>query len=141
MHPETWSIDLPRDREKLALALHHGLVLAVDIDPRVPVVVFAARQPGLGDAMVGQHVIYRQWLGASGTEPITADELDAVLSAAHRWLDTPQAAVHLHTIAAGYRCERLWSGDELADWTEDARQAAQIVIRNIIAAMEDDSAP
>ena len=134
-----WTVETPEDRTKLAALLNDGHLLALDIDPRGPVVVFAPRQPGLGSALVGQRVIFRQWLGTAEEVPLSPEELDGVLREAVGWLDGPEAAAWLNTISSGYRCERLWSGDELGDWSFDAWQAARHIVNGIVHAME--SAP
>lgn len=132
----TWSAGLPSDSVALSAALAEGRVLALDIDPRAPEVLLQARRPGLGSAMVGQRVIFRQWLGTDDPEPVPAPELSALVGAVRAWLDTPEAARLLRTITRGYRCDRLWSADELGTWSPEAWQAAQDVVRGVVAAME-----
>ena len=131
-----WTIDLPTNSDQVACALEQGLVLALEIDPRAPLIRLDVRQPGLGSALVGQRVLFRQWLGASGEDPVPAEEIEQVLHAAHQWLDSPAAAGSLATISGGYRCTRLWSGDELGDWSRAAWTAAQAIAAGVIAAME-----
>ena len=131
-----WSVDLPASPAAVARLLAEGWVLALDIDPRTPAVVLTPRQPGLGDAMVGQRVVYRQWLGAGGDEAVGDDELEAVFGAVRQGLDTVEAGTLLDTVSAGYRVSRLWSGDELGDWTPEAWSAARAVVACVVAAME-----
>jgi hypothetical protein len=131
-----WTIDFPSDHARVAQSLERGLVLALEIDPRAPLVCLDVRQPGLGSALVGQRVVFRQWLGASGEEPVSVEELEQVLGAATQWLHGPAAARCLDTISSGYRCTRLWSGDELGDWSRPAWSAAQAIAAGVIAAME-----
>ncbi|HCH61500.1 MAG TPA: hypothetical protein DFR83_01765 [Deltaproteobacteria bacterium] len=135
-----WTVETPEDRTALANLLNTGQVLALDIDPRGPVVALAPRQPGLGSALVGQRVIFRQWLGTTSDAPISSEELDGVLRSVLRWLDGPEATASLNQISSGYRCERLWSGDELGEWSADAWQAAQHIVAGIVHAMESTSA-
>ncbi len=131
-----WTIDLPTDSDRVARSLERGLVLALEIDPRVPLLRLDVRQPGLGSALVGQRVLFRQWLGASGEDPVEAAEIERVIHAAHAWLDGSKAARFLDTIVSGYRCTRMWSGDELGDWSPAAWTAAQAIAAGVIAAME-----
>jgi hypothetical protein len=119
--------------------LAQGHALTIDIDPREPCVRLVARQPGLGDQKVGQRVVFRQWLGPGGDDPVTAEELDQVFASVHRWLDSPEAAAHLVEVSRGYRVSRMWSGDQLADWSPASWAAAGEVISGILAAMEDGS--
>lgn len=131
-----WTLDLPADPAWVADRLAAGLVLALDLDPRDPSVVLTPRQPGLGDALVGQRVVVRRWLGASGATAVTAAEVTEVLTAARRWLDTVEAGRLLRTVSEGYRCSRMWSGDALGQWSEPAWSAAHAVGVGVIAAME-----
>ena len=131
-----WTVDTPSDKGVFTHLLNHGSVLTIDIDPRGPAVVFAARQPGLGSALVGQQVIVRRWLATDDGPPLSEDEVTTTLLAAADWLHGPDATESLRRVSSGYRCERLWSGDELGEWSAEAWQAAQSIIDGIIRAME-----
>ena len=131
-----WTLELPGDAAVAARVLAAGQVLAIDIDPRGPGVVVAPREPGLGDASVGQRVVFRQWLGAGGDDEVTAAELTEVFSAVRAWMESPHAGQLLSQVSEGYRMTRLWSGDELGDWTPEAWAAAGAVVAGVVGAME-----
>ena len=131
-----WTLELPTDFAVLARQIGGGSVLVIDLDPRQAVVRIQAGRPGLGNALVGQRVIFRRWLGTGDGPPIAAEELAGVLQAAHRWLDSPEAARQLAIVTHGYQHERLWSGDELGEWTPEAWDAAHRVVSGVIDAME-----
>lgn len=131
-----WTVQMPSDNGVFTQLLNHGSVLTIDIDPRGPTVVFAARQPGLGSPLVGQQVIVRRWLTTEDGAPLSEDEVTVTLRAAVDWLHGPDATESLRQVSSGYRCERLWSGDELGEWSPEAWQAAESTINGIIHAME-----
>jgi len=132
----TWSVHLLDDLAEAVAAMEQGEVLALDLDPRHPRVLLRTRQPGLGDAEVGQRAVYRRWLGASGEEAIQEDELHAIVAQAGAWLGGTTAASLLQRVGAGYRCTRHWTGDELGEWTSDAWAAADAIFMGVVGAME-----
>lgn len=131
-----WSLSMLEEPTEAAEALARGEVLALDIDPRHPSVELRTRQPGLGDAEVGQRAKYRQWLGASGEDPIEVEELISVGTAARKWLNSPAGKELLERVHQGYSCSRYWTGDELGEWSQDAWAAAHATFVGVVAAME-----
>jgi hypothetical protein len=87
--------------------------LAIDVDPRRGVVGLGLRRRSGGDQELWGNVVVRRF----------ADEDTGDWTAAVAWLQTPEARALLGRIAAGYRASMAWSGDWIAEWSPDARQA------------------
>ena len=52
------------------------------------------------------------------------------------WLHGEDAAALLEAISQGYRAEMVWSGDWVAEWSDDARTALQHLQDGIMACLE-----
>ncbi len=131
-----WRLAILEQPDEVADALAKGLVLALDVDPRVPRVVFTARQPGLGNAEVGQRALFRQWLASDGASPPGADEVRRFQAAILAELQGDEGAQRLMRVSTGYRRTRHWTGDEIGDWTRDAWDACHQLLEMVMDALD-----
>ena len=130
-----YTLELP-DPARTADALASGHVLVFEVDPTAPAVRLNPRQPGLGDALVGQRAVYRRWLGHDPADIPTEAELRTVFAAVLECLDTEPIGAELRAVSRGFRATRHWSGDVVGEWTEDAWSAAERVFTEVVASME-----
>lgn len=90
---------------------------ALEVDPRRRVVRLGHRVPGTGDLEVQAGVISRSFFEREPTDPLPA----------LRWLQSSEAQEMLTKIESGFLCETLWSGDLVAQWTEDAWEVGHVL--------------
>lgn len=86
--------------------------LAIDVDPQQRVVGLGLRRRSGGADLWGNRAA-RCFVDAP-----TADWDAAIV-----WLQSDEAAALLRAISGGYRASMAWSGDWVAEWTPEARDA------------------
>lgn len=91
--------------------------LALEVDPRARRVWLGLRVPGSGSLDVQRGAVAR-----SHFDGRTGD-----LDAAGAWLAGDEATRLLDTVAAGFSCETLWTGDPVVAWTDAAWEAGHTV--------------
>ena len=100
--------------------------LAMEVDPRRRVVRLGPRVPDAADLDVQSGAIARSFFEVGQVD----------LTAAGAWVTTDEAQALLDTVAAGFHCEVLWTGDPSVTWSDEAWDAGRILYLRMAALLE-----
>lgn len=112
-----WRIEVEADRQ----AAGGYMRLAMDVDPRERVVRLGLRPAHGGTLDVQSGAVARSFFEAS----------EADWHAASEWLASAEATALLETVAAGYTCDKLWTGDFVARWSDEAWEAGHTLWQRV----------
>lgn len=108
-----WRIEVEAERQEAGGFLR----LAMEVDPRERLVRLGLRPVQGGSLDVQSGAVARSFFEADAAD----------WRAAAAWLGTDEATALLETIAAGYTCDKLWTGDFVARWSDEAWEAGHTV--------------
>ncbi|MFZ5477560.1 MAG: hypothetical protein ACOZNI_12360 [Myxococcota bacterium] len=98
--------------------------LALEVDPRARAVWLGPRVEGTGGLEIQSGAVARSFFDLT---------VETDVSAAAAWLAGEEAKALLDTVAAGFACETLWTGDLSVSWSEEAWQAGHALIQRVAA--------
>ena len=110
----TWHVEAGGDTQVVTDSTR---ALAIDIDPRQQRIRLGLQITSGGPQELWQGAVFRRFFGVSSARWATAVD----------WLNSKEAQRSLDTIAQGYTAEMLWTGDWVAQWSEEAIDAAHAI--------------
>ena len=113
-----WSVEAGAESQE---ATGSTWALAIDIDPRQQRVRLDLQITSGGPQELWQGAVFRRFFVCT----------EASWAPALAWLSSERGREALDTVVRGYSAEMLWTGDWVAEWSEEAMDAAHTIYDEI----------